>query len=41
MIQFISTEENYVNNYLEFAYGHAPNGEQCHRRLDTTDTPDD
>jgi len=37
----MSTVDHYVSNFLEFAYGHAPNVEQCHRRLERIDTPDD
>jgi len=41
MIQFISTLDHCVRNLLEFTYGHAQNGEPCHRRLERIDTPDD
>jgi hypothetical protein len=41
MIQFTSTVDHYVSNPLKFTYGHAQNGEPCHRGLKRTDTPDD
>jgi len=37
MIQFMAT----VDNLIEFTYGHAQNGETCHRRFERTDTSDD
>ena len=37
----MSTVDHFVSKCLKFAYGHAPNGEQSHRRLEKIDKRDD